>query len=156
MTVEELEAVGLAPMDGEEISSFLASRSVGILGLQGEGAPVLRPMSYGYDGTSLYLRYVIGANSTKQRRSGDAAASFLVYSAETPFNWRSVLVTGTLSVVPARDRDRVTEAVDIAWRPDLLDRAVADVGTELYAFDVAERAGVKHLGLPPGLEDAAD
>ena len=156
MTVEDLEAFGLEPMDDEEIRSFLVAKSVGVLGLPGEGGPVLRPMSYGYDGSALYLRFVLGTDSEKRPQSAASAASFLVYSAETAFNWRSVVVEGTLSVVPESEQDRVAQSVDIAWRPDLLERAAAEIETDLYVLDITDRAGVKHPGLPPGLADPVD
>jgi len=72
LTVEDLEAFGLVPMDAEEIRWFLAADSVGVLGLPGEDPPILRPMSYGYDRTSLYLRFVFGADSEKRRGSEGA------------------------------------------------------------------------------------
>ncbi|WP_372910488.1 pyridoxamine 5'-phosphate oxidase family protein [Salinigranum sp.] len=154
MTTEELEGYGMVEMTEEEIDGYLASQSVGVLGLPTEGAPSLRPMSFGFDGESrLYFLYVLGTESRKAELStGDRPARFLVYSAETPFNWRSVLLTGQTSEVPEDETAAAEEVLTGAWRPDVFARAVETEATRLYRFDVTERAGLKHLGLPPGFE----
>jgi hypothetical protein len=85
--------------------------------------------------------------------AGDTSrARFLVFSAETAFNWRSVLLTGTLQEVTDEVRRTGAEAGSIAWRPALFERASDDVDTRLYEFRIDDRSGVKHPGLPPGLD----
>jgi nitroimidazol reductase NimA-like FMN-containing flavoprotein (pyridoxamine 5'-phosphate oxidase superfamily) len=150
MTVDELEAHGLVRMDDAEIRGFLTSQSTGVLGLPAEGAPYLVPMSYGFDGTALYFTYVTGAESRKAALTGEGTpARFLVYRADTTFNWESALLTGTVEAVPEAEREGVLETVRIAWRPELFERAEA---AELHRFRVEDWTGVKHTGLPEGFE----
>ncbi len=157
MTVDDLAEYGMVRMSDSDIRGFLSSQSVGVLGLPGgdTSAPVLRPLSYWFDGDSaIYFVYVLGSSSEKQRYSQQAeTAQFTVYRAETPFNWRSVIVSGPLSEVPHDERPAVLEAMDIRWRPDLFERASAGTDTTLYRLDIVAQDGLKHLGLPPGLDD---
>ena len=158
MTLDELDGYDVVRMTDEEIDGYLASQHVGVLGLPTGDAPSLRPMSFGYDGASrLYFLYVVGAESRKTELSDRAdTARFLVYSAETPFNWRSVLLTGELDEVPDDERDVARDALAEAWRPDVLERAMTTESTVLYRFEIGERSGVKHLGLPPGFEESSE
>jgi nitroimidazol reductase NimA-like FMN-containing flavoprotein (pyridoxamine 5'-phosphate oxidase superfamily) len=154
MTVDELGDYGMEAMTDDEITGYLDSQSVGVLALPTEGAPSMRPMSFGTDGDSLYFLYVVGDGSRKAELTDHAdRARFLVYSAETPFNWRSVLLTGTVSEVTDDDTAAARDALRGAWRPDVFERAGDAEAVRLYRFDVDERTGLKHLGLPPGFED---
>jgi len=154
MTVEDLGEYGMEPMTDDTIRSFLSTQSVGVLGLPTGSEPLLRPLSFWFDGdSSLYFVYLLGDESRKQAAT-DAAdtARFLVYSAETAFQWRSVLLTGSLSEVPESELSAVLDAMEIRWRPDLFERASVDEPTALYRFDIAEQTGIKHLSLPPGFD----
>ena len=155
MTVDTLEEYGMVRTSDEEIRGFLSSQRVGILGLPTEGPPVMRPMSFWYDGAdTVYFLYVLGSSSRKAEVSDRAdAARLLVYSADTAFNWTSVLLTGTISDVPEGERDAVEDAMEMRWRPDVFERASASENTALYRFHIEEQTGLKHLGLPPGLEE---
>jgi hypothetical protein len=155
MTVDELRAYGVDHMDGGEIDAFLSTHHTGVLGLPGPEAPYLVPLSYGYDGDSrLYFFYVVGEESTKDELSAQAeTARFLVYTAETAFNWRSVLLRGTMREVSDEQWDAVEDEIDLPWRPDLIETASAAEATRLYRFEVEERSGIKHVGLPPGFEE---
>jgi len=153
MTVDELESHGLVRMDDAEIRGFLSSQGTGVLGLPGEEVPYLIPMSYGFDGESLYFSYVLGAESRKAALTGEGTlARFLVYRVDTAFNWESVLLAGVVETVPEGERESVLETVRVAWRPELFERAEGTEAVELYRFRVENWTGVKHTGLPPGLE----
>ena len=160
MTTDELGEQGMAWMDEEVIDGFLSSQSVGVLGLPTEGAPALRPMSFWFDGDSrLYFPYLVGSSSRKVELSDrTTAARFLVYRAETAFNWRSVLLTGPISEVPDDEREGLMESAEISGRPDLLERASTAENTTFYQLRIEEQSGIKHLGLPSGFanEDTAD
>jgi nitroimidazol reductase NimA-like FMN-containing flavoprotein (pyridoxamine 5'-phosphate oxidase superfamily) len=155
MTTDELHEYGVVPMDDDEIRGFLSSQSVGVLGLPSDGAPVVRPLSFWYDGDArLYFLYIVGASSRKEQTSIAAdAARFLVYRAETQFNWRSVLLTGRIDEVTDAGQATVPEAMEFAGRPDVLERASQSEETKLYRFAVEEQSGLKHLGLPPAFEN---
>lgn len=154
MTVDEFADYGVARMDEDAIDRFLAGQRVGVLGLPTDRAPSMRPLSYWFDGDDrIYFLYVTVGESRKADLSERAdIARFLVYRADTRFQWRSVLLTGTISAVPEDERAAVEAAMDLRRRPDALERAGEGEGTVLYAFHVDERTGIEHLGLPPGFE----
>lgn len=152
MTVDDLTDYGMVRMDDEEIRALLSSHGIGVLGLPTDGAPSLRPMSYGYDAEAdaFYFLYVLGSGSQKADLSDRAdEASFLVYSAETQFNWRSALSTGYVDRVAADEVASVDDRVTLPWQPDLFRRAGAEERTRFYRFEIADWTGLKHVGLPP-------
>jgi nitroimidazol reductase NimA-like FMN-containing flavoprotein (pyridoxamine 5'-phosphate oxidase superfamily) len=159
MTVDELGEYGMDRLDDEEITGFLSARNMGVLGLPTAAEPYLLPMSYGFaGGRSLYFFYVVGADSRKADLSAGAdSASFLVYSAETMFNWESVLLEGTLHELPDEKRAELEDAAIPGWRPELFQAASESEETLIYEFRIEEWAGVRHTGLPPGLaEDSGE
>lgn len=155
MTIEELRDYGIVRMDEEAIHEFLSGQSVGVLGLPTDGAPSLRPLSFWYDGDSaLYLPYVVARDSRKATLSDRAeVARFLVYRAETAFNWRSVLLTGPIEEVPDAERGEIEATMDVEWQPEVFERASAEETTRLYRLGIEEQVGTRHLGLPPAFEE---
>jgi nitroimidazol reductase NimA-like FMN-containing flavoprotein (pyridoxamine 5'-phosphate oxidase superfamily) len=157
MTVDDLTDYGMVRMDDDEVRALLSSHSIGVLGLPTDDAPCLRPMSYGYDDEedALYLLYIVGSGSRKAELSDRAeTARFLVYSAETQFNWRSALLTGHVDRVVESEAEAVEDRVHLPWQPDLFRRAGAEERTRLYRLAIADWTGLKHVGLPPAF--AAD
>jgi nitroimidazol reductase NimA-like FMN-containing flavoprotein (pyridoxamine 5'-phosphate oxidase superfamily) len=154
MTVDELAAYNVVRMDSAEMDAFLSTHDVGVLGLPTEDAPSMRPMSYMYDGEAgLYLLYFLGSESRKAALSDLAAdARFLVYTTESAFSWRSLLLTGHIDEVPADDLRTIQDAVEEVWRPDVLDKALAEEEVTVYQFIITERSGIKSVGLPPEFE----
>ena len=154
MSVDELQAYGLAEMTDKEVQSFLSSQKTGVLGLPTDDTPYLLPLSFGYDGdTRLYFTYLQGSSSRKATLSEAAeTASFLVYTVDTMYNWQSVLLSGRISVVPESAWDELEELLSDVWRPALLDTASLSGDIAVYEFRVDERTGIKHQGLPPALE----
>lgn len=152
MSVDELGEVGLSQLGEEAIDQFLESQRIGVLALPTGETPYVVPMSYGYDGESaVYFTYVLGAESQKERYSEQAdRARFLIYSAESPFHWRSVILEGSLEFVP---REEWGDApLDDAWRPDILERADLSGGVAVYRLRIQNRSGLGHAGLPSGFE----
>lgn len=154
MTVECLEGYGIEPMDEEEKRQFLSSQSEGVLGIPAEEAPALRPLSFWFDGDDrLYFLYVVGSSSRKAELSDEAStARFLVYRAETQFNWRSLLLTGDIERVSDEERESVRMPAEVRSRPDSLERASGSENACLYQFRIYEWTGFKHVGLPPKFE----
>lgn len=153
MSLSELRELGVSPMDDAEIGQFLATQGVGVLALPDAGVPYVLPMSFGYDGEgSLYFTYVLGEDSTKARLSERAdRARFLVYAADSPFQWQSVALTGTIEAIPRDQWDEL--ALENAWRPALFETADLSGGVAVYRFEIDERDGFRHTGLPPGLQE---
>ena len=158
MTIDEFADYGVVRMDEDQIRGFLSSQSVGVLGLPTDGAPSMRPLSYWFDGESrLYFIFVLGSESRKAALSMRTdVARFLVYRADTIFNWQSVLLTGTISEVPESERQAVEDVMDLRRRPDALEQASAVEETRLYRFEIDERVGIERIGLPPGFERESD
>jgi len=153
MTVPELKPYGLETMRREEIDTFLDSQSVGILGLSDGPVPYLLPLTYGYDGESLYFTYLLGAESHKEELTEQVdRGSFLVYSAETRFNWRSVFLEGEFRKIPPRRWGDLSDVLDGAWRPELFQTASPSRNVKIYALDVVDVTGIKHTGLAAEME----
>ena len=152
MSLSELQEIGVESMDDAAIDQFLATHGVGVLALPASPAPYLLPMSFGYDGEgSLYFTFVLGEDSEKARLSERAeAARFLVYTADSPFHWQSVVLTGTLAAVPREEWDDL--ALENAWRPAVFEEADLSGGVAVYRFAIEDREGFRHTGLPPGFE----
>jgi hypothetical protein len=153
MTVTEFDAEGVRRMDDDEMTRFLSSQHVGVLALPTDGAPAVRPLSFWYDGDEHVYFHYVGAGGRKAALSDRAdVARFLVYRAETRYNWRSVILTGTIAALPTSEEAAVAEAIDLGRRPDALKRASESMETTLYQFTVTERTGVSQVGLPPGFK----
>jgi len=155
MTLGQFEDDNLHEMDDESIRSFLANQGMGVLGLPTDDVPYLLPMSYGFDGEStLYFTFVGGEGSRKQSLIERAdRAGFLAYAAQTPFNWESVMVTGTVEKVPYGEWDRFAAATESAWRPDVFETAMESEAVTVYRLHGEEWTGYRHTGLPPGFAD---
>lgn len=158
MTLDELGEFGMVRMDDAEISRFLGTRRVTVLGLPADGVPYLLPLSYGYDGErTLYFTYVVGAESRKDELTAQTErASALVYSAESKYNWESVTMTGRLVELPEAEWDDHEDGIAGAWRPDLFERASAVRDVRVYTFQIDDWTGIKHTGLPPGFTDEGE
>jgi len=151
MTVEEIQ---LTKMDDDAISAFLANRKMGVLGLPTGDIPYLLPMSFGYDdGKTLYFTFVGGPESRKRGLiEATDRAVFLTYTAESPFSWESVLLSGTVDAIPDDEWDDIVPVLEAAWRPDVIEAAMETEDVTVYRFSVDEWTGYKHTGLPPGFD----
>jgi nitroimidazol reductase NimA-like FMN-containing flavoprotein (pyridoxamine 5'-phosphate oxidase superfamily) len=154
MTTEELKRYGLENMRREEIDAFLETQSLGVLGLPGERAPYLVPLSFAFDGEStLYFTYLLGDESEKERLTeATERARFLIYSADTLFNWESVLLEGTFDVVPTSEWGEITEKFEDVWKPEIFKTADTSRNIKIYAFEILDSSGIKHTGLPSQYE----
>ena len=151
MTVEEIQ---LTEMDDDDIRAFLRSQKTGVLGLPTGEVPYLLPMSYGYeDGSTLYFTFVGGPDSHKRGLiDGTDRARFLSYAAQSPFNWESVLLSGTVEPVPEAEWEDIAAVLESAWRPEIIETAMATEEVTVYRFAAEEWTGYKHTGLPPGFD----
>jgi hypothetical protein len=158
VTLEELEAYGLKEMSDDEIEAFLRTQGMGVLGLPDSDAPYMLPMSFGYDGgDTLYFTFLVGSDSRKADLTENGQpARFLVYSVDTVFNWESVSLAGALHEVPGDEWDALEDVLHRAWRPAILEEATLEGAIKLYEFDVSEKMGIKHTGLPPGFDFEPD
>jgi len=151
MTVEEIQ---LTEMDDDAIRAFLANQKMGVLGLPTDDIPYLLPMSFGFDDEStLYFTFVGGPDSRKRGLiEATERAGFLTYAAESPFSWESVLLTGTVDAIPDDEWDDIRPVLEAAWRPEIVETAMATQAVTVYRFAAEEWTGYKHTGLPPGFD----
>jgi len=151
MTVDEIQ---LTEMDDDDIRAFLTNQKMGVLGLPTEGVPYLLPMSFGFDDdATLYFTFVGGPDSRKRGLMEQAdEAGFLTYAAQSPFNWESVLLTGTVEAIPEDEWDDIVPVLEAAWRPDVIEAAMETEEVTVYRFSTDEWTGYKHTGLPPGFD----
>ena len=154
MTIDELAAHGVERMDEETIREFLKTQGTGVLGLPTERLPYMVPLSYGFDGESnLYFTYVVGDVSQKALLSEETAvASFLVYTADAESTWSSVSLEGTISRVPEREWDSLGDALEPLQRPEALREASEAEDVQVYRFEIQNQTGIRHAGVPPGME----
>lgn len=154
MSLDELAEFGMERMTDTEIRTFLSSQRVGVLSLPATGAPYQLPLSYGFDGEStLYFTYVLGTESRKADLT-DAAetAGFLVYRADSAFNWESVSLTGPIEELPESAWDDVQETLSTTWRPSLFETAATSLDASVYRLRIERMQGIKHTGLPDGFQ----
>ena len=153
MSLKELEPYGLERMTAAEIGNFLQTQNAGVLGLVAAGEPYMLPISFGFDGQRrLYFTYLVGSNSLKDELTRECeTAGFLVFEIASAFNWQSVLLRGGIEHLPEGEWDDVSELLDDAWNPDILERAKTEADVAVCEFTIREQTGVKHTGLPPGL-----
>jgi len=155
MTVTALLDEGVTEMDDGAIQSFLSSQRQGVLGLPTADAPYLLPMSYGFDGEStLYFTFIGGTESRKRALvERTATARFLVYSAQTPFNWQSVQLVGPVEAVPQGEWERFAATEESAWRPEVFEQVMENSEVSVYKLRAEEWTGLRHTGLPSGMDE---
>lgn len=149
MSIAEISESDGKHMDQNEIDQFLYEQGVGVLALADEDLPYILPLSFGYDGDAcLYFTYLLFGEQSKKEDLSDRAekARFLVYAAESMYEWRSVLLTGTLGEVPREEWDELQTAMENAWHPSLFSAASPMRGVKGYQFSITDQSSVKHVG----------
>lgn len=147
MSADEIRETGAAAMTDDEIDALLEAEGVGVLGLQDEAAPYVIPMSFGFDGGDrLYFTFLLFGVHSRKVELADRAneASFLVFTADSIHDWRSVRLVGEVSPVPEAEWERLQAAMENAWHPDLFSTAAPMRGVDGYEFRVTDRFGIKH------------
>ena len=116
---EELSGI---EMTREEIDEFLYEQGHGTLSLSDGGEVYGVPISFGYDGETLYMSLLeFGDRSEKMALlETTETASLTTYAVTTRFDWKSVIVRGDVTEVPERDHEHMDEVFDDnAWFPTL-------------------------------------
>lgn len=147
MSIAEIRDSDAERMEQEEVKQFLREQGVGVLALSDRNVPYVLPLSFGYDGESrLYFTYLLfGAQSKKEELSERVdRARFLVYSAASMYEWRSVLLTGELEAVPDEEWNELQTAMQNAWHPNLFSTATPMRGIKGYRFSITDRTSLKH------------
>lgn len=153
MSIAEIRDSDAERMEQEEVKQFLREQGVGVLALSDRDVPYVLPLSFGYDGESrLYFTYLLfGAQSKKEELSERVdRARFLVYSAASMYEWRSVLLTGELEAVPDEEWNELQTAMQNAWHPNLFSTATPMRGIKGYRFSITDRTSLKHTSAGSG------
>jgi nitroimidazol reductase NimA-like FMN-containing flavoprotein (pyridoxamine 5'-phosphate oxidase superfamily) len=123
-------------MSDEELRETLRANDTGVLGLADEGRSYTVPVSYHYDGESVWLRLSDDGDSEKMAFVDTTSeASFLVYGVEAERSW-SVLLRGNLR----RDDDAFEADALRDHFSDLriFDEDIAEVQLALFEFVPSE------------------
>lgn len=149
MSIAEISESDAEQMNQTEIEQFLREQGVGVLALADEGLPYMLPLSFGYDGDAcLYFTYLLFGEQSKKEELSDRVekARFLVYAAESMYEWRSVLLSGELEVVPSDEWNKLQAAMENAWHPNLFSGASPMRGVKGYRFRITDQSSLKHAG----------
>jgi nitroimidazol reductase NimA-like FMN-containing flavoprotein (pyridoxamine 5'-phosphate oxidase superfamily) len=147
MSIGDVRQSDAEHMEATEIDQFLRDQGVGVLALPASDVPYVIPLSFGYDGNScLYFTYLLFSVESKKEDLTERTdqARFLVYAAESMYEWRSVILTGTIRRVPEREWDDLQAAMQNAWHPDLFAGATPMRGITGYRFTITDRSSIKH------------
>jgi nitroimidazol reductase NimA-like FMN-containing flavoprotein (pyridoxamine 5'-phosphate oxidase superfamily) len=84
------------PMDSDDVDDLLETQGYGVISLCAEGDPYSVPVSFGYDGESVYFAFLdVGSDSRKiDAIEEGATARVLVTDVRGRFDWQSVAITG--------------------------------------------------------------
>jgi nitroimidazol reductase NimA-like FMN-containing flavoprotein (pyridoxamine 5'-phosphate oxidase superfamily) len=119
-------------MTDEALREALRENDTGVLGLADEGRSYVVPVSYHYDGESVWLRLSDDGDSEKVAFTDTTTeASFLVYDVEETHSW-SVLMRGALR----RDDDAfgTNELRDQFSDLRIFDEDIAEVQLAFFEF----------------------
>lgn len=120
MTVDDVTAVRGLEMNDQEINRTLEELGHGILALARDGDAYAVPVSFGFDGGRIFLYLIRFGDDSKKidysKRTNRACLT--TYHTESRFDWKSVIVTGTLHEVADDDLEYMEGVMDDnAWFP---------------------------------------
>jgi nitroimidazol reductase NimA-like FMN-containing flavoprotein (pyridoxamine 5'-phosphate oxidase superfamily) len=94
-------------LDSEQIDEILRSEHFGRIGCHAEGRTYVVPISYVFDGTSIYGHSYEGMKVRYMREN--PRVCFEVDHAQDIANWQSVIAWATYEELNGRDAERVVE-----------------------------------------------
>lgn len=147
MSISEMNDTDAEQMDEQEVEQFLREQGVGVLAVSDRDLPYVIPISFGYDGGScLYFIYLLFGEESKKESLSERVemARFLVYSAQSMYEWRSVILTGKLKEVQKEGWDELQTAMKNAWHPNLFSTATPTRGIKGYQFRITDETSLKH------------
>ncbi|WP_435196744.1 pyridoxamine 5'-phosphate oxidase family protein [Natronomonas sp. EA1] len=122
MAAADVGGLPARTLERAEIDSFLRSQGHGVLSLAAAGEAYGFPVSFGYDGETLYFVFQRPREESRKEvfANETTTASFLAYAVEGKADWTSVIATGPLRSVGAEEWPTLLAAVEAnAWYPDL-------------------------------------
>lgn len=149
MTNDLIAESNTAPVSEEQMRTLLEEEGIGILALPTADLPYVVPMSFGYDGEStLYFVYLLfGTESRKEDLSNEAdRGRFLIYRAQSVYDWQSVCLTGGIDTVPDDEWGALRDAMRNAWHPNVFASANPMRGVQGYRFRIESWTGIQQRG----------
>ena len=136
------------PMSRTDIDQLLTNRGYGIVSLCDDGTPYSVPLSFGYDGESVYLPFLSESpQSTKADYvSEGSTVRLLATDIAGRFDWRSVAVTGPVHAVDpdGEEWDRfITTLDDNGWFISGFERADSLESIQGWRLDPEEIRGLE-------------
>ncbi|WP_254536310.1 pyridoxamine 5'-phosphate oxidase family protein [Halomarina litorea] len=138
--MEHVDYTYTVGMTDEEVADHLRTETSGVLSLARDGDAYALPVSYHYDGESLYLRLTEDGHSKKMAfLTATDEACFLLYDVEGEDSW-SIVVTGGLRRLTAEEDGALAEAgVHAKFAPlRVFDEDIDDV--EIAVYELATTA----------------
>lgn len=135
-------------MGRQEIDETLYEQGHGTLALTRDGEAYGVPVSFGYDGETVFLYLIQFGESGKKFDYADATerATLTTYTAESKFRWKSVIVTGTLGDLPDDEIEHMESVMDDnAWFPGMFPPTEPVTAVRRTTFSIEEATGRKGL-----------
>ena len=146
MSIDAIAESTATSMSEGQMGELLETEGVGTLALPTGDLPYLIPISFGYDGkTMLYFVFLLfGAESRKETLTNEAGRGrFLVYRAQSVYDWESVSVAGRITAVEEGEWDELRSAMENAWHPNVFSAAHPMRGVRGYRFEIDEWTGLQ-------------
>ena len=95
------------PMDDDEIDDLLETQGYGVVSLCRDGEPYSIPISFGYDGESVYFAFLEDSPDSRKIAAIEegATARLLAMDVRGRFDWQSVSVTGPVRSIDPDDEE---------------------------------------------------
>jgi nitroimidazol reductase NimA-like FMN-containing flavoprotein (pyridoxamine 5'-phosphate oxidase superfamily) len=140
-------------MAEDELDDALRELTHGTLSLARDGEAYGVPISFGYDGERIFLYLIKFGDRSKKIEFSEQTetASLTAYEANSRFDWKSVIVTGSLHELDEDEVEHMDEVMDDnAWHPSLYASARDETMTgirrlELRIDSATGRHGEEHL-----------
>ncbi len=131
-------------LDDAEVDDVLRAQGAGVLSMSADGVPYGVPLSFGYDGDSLYFAF-LGATADLRKETyaeQSDVASFSAVDIDPGGAWRSVIVSGPLDRIAPDEWDAAREAMlDNAYQSGLLAEHELQENPNVWALEIEERSG---------------
>ena len=131
-------------LDDAEIDTVLRDVGAGVLSMSADGVPYGVPLSFGYDGDTLYFVFLGATADLRKETYAEQAeeASFTAVDVDPEGAWRSVIVAGPIDrITPEQWEDAREAMLDNAYQSDLLAEHELQENPNVWALEIRERSG---------------
>lgn len=146
MTATTDSETDVIEMSHREIDEALGDIGYGTLSLVSEGNPYGIPVSFGYDGDRIFGYFFRFGDDGKKMDFGEQTptACLTAFQANSSFDWRSVIVTGTLRDVAEAETEYVDDVMaENAWFPSVFPQTTQLTGVRRVELRIQDASGRK-------------